>query len=59
MLPCGILSNHDSVADTVLVRNALGILAGIVLLDKRLLSILDVLPVGNEIDVSNGISAKN
>jgi hypothetical protein len=41
------------------VRNALGILAGIVLLDKRLLSILDILPVGNEVDVSYGIPAKD
>jgi len=58
VLACGILSYHDSVPDSVFVWDAFGIFTHVISLDKRLLSILDVLPVGNEIDISNGVSAE-
>ena len=55
MLTIRVALNHDSVADGVLMDDARRILACIVLKDKLLLSILDVLPIGLERHVEDGI----
>ena len=59
MLACACLTNHDSVIDCVLVRDAFSILGFVILNDARLLAGGNVFPVGLEGDAKCLVSSED
>ena len=52
------LCDHNFVLGLIIVRNARGILSFIILANKSLASVLDILPIGFKGDVVDGIATK-
>ena len=59
MFAAWVLANHHLIPDIVRVCNAFGVFAPIVLDDEPLLSFLNVLPVGLERYVEDGVAVEH
>ena len=59
MLTVGVLADHCPVIDSALMVLASGVLAFVVLHDELLLAVFDVLPIGLELHIEDGVTPKD
>ena len=59
MFSAGVQFYHDAVSDCVLMRNTCGVFSFVILRNKPLLARFDVLPVGLEVNIEDGVATEH